>query len=255
MKKMLFDRMNAVYRIKSRYDKVSLDGGDHYSSVFNEKWHINAQLNKEQDLYVFILNRSETLLNGKPPEKLMDKIMLETGNSYYPVHLLVSPQLIIMDIINFDGIIEKWKKCALDLQERMSSPELERYLRFSENNLAGSRKFISSLYRNAFYKLYFRDIFTSTTDDEVRLIRWDNFPEREMNQSYLYQVKPSGENEIRLSGEIMKIVPEHNGTYDSTYETGTFGEILRITCHIETEWEGSRYTKHLQIEAEAVNTQ
>jgi hypothetical protein len=157
--------------------------------------------------------------------------------------------------MNFSDIVEKWGKNALELQQRMPSPELERYLRFAENNLADSRKFIASLYRNAFYKLYFRDIFTPTAKDEVRLIRWDNFPQREMNQSYLYQVASTNENETCLSGEIMKIVPEHNGTYESTYTTGTSGEIIRISGRIATELEGIRFIKHIQLASETVSTQ
>lgn len=255
MEKMLFASMHAVYRMESRYDKESLSGGEKYSSVFSEKWHINARIDKKRDLFIFVLYRSDTLLDGEPPEKLMDRIMLEAGYSYYPVQLLASPRLGIMDVLNFSDIKEKWEKCTQDMLERMPSPELERYIRFSEKNMEDSRKFIAALYHNAFYKLYFRDIFRPTTNDEARLIRWENFPEREMNQSYLYQVKPAVENQVSLPGEIMKIVPEHSGICNSTYETGALGEIRQIATHIETEWEGNRYIKDLLLEAETIKAE
>jgi hypothetical protein len=257
MEKMLFGSLYAVYRMEIRYaiNNSPDSGEENYRSVFAEKWHVNARCEKERDVYVFTLNRSETLLNGKPPEKLMDRIMHEAGSAYYPLSLLVSPRLGIRDVVNFAEVKRRWQECARKLQESTPSPELERYFRFSEKNLADSRTFTAMLYRNAFYNLYFRDIFTPTPKGEVHLIRWENFPEREMNQSYLYQVKPVGENKIHLSGEIMKIVPEHRGIYDSTYETGPLGEIQRISGKIETEWEENRYTKQFSLEAETAKAQ
>jgi len=184
----------------------------------------------------------------------MDRMMLEAGNSYYPLHLLVSPRLGILDVVNFSQVKERWQVCARSLQERMPSPETARYFRFSAENMANSKTFIASLYRNAFYKIYFRNIFTPTKKDEVRLMLWDNFPEREMNQSYLYEVKPIGEDRVHLWGDIMQIAPEQNGAYDSTYETGSLGEIRSIAGEVSTKWKGSRYTKRLQLTADTLKT-
>jgi hypothetical protein len=243
--------MYAVYRMESKY---VIDSEENYCSIFSSKMHINADYEKELETYIFRIERSEILLDEKPPRKQMDRIMHEAGCCYYPLHLRVSPHLQILDVINLGEVWQRWQKYARETLEQMSSPELEHYFRFSEKNLASSRTFIAALYKNAFYNLYFRDIFMPTAGDKVCLIRWHNFPKREMNQSYLYQVKPVGENEIRLSGEIMKIVPEHNGVYDSTYGIGPEGEIRKITGKIETNPGDSYYIKQLSIVSEKMIT-
>ena len=247
MERLLFGSMQAGYRIESKY---IIDSEENDCSTYSSKLQVSAQYEKEKDNYTFILNRSEALLNGKPAGKLMDRIMCEAGSSLYPLHLRVSPHLWILDVLNFNEIKQRWQQCAGDWMAKAPSPELERYFRFSEKNLANSKTLITSLYRDTFCNLYFRDIFTPTGDDEVRLIRWQNFPEREMDQSYLYQIKPEEANRIRLSGEIMKIVPEHNGTFDTVYETGDQGEIQRIKGQIESEWEGTLYMKQWTLETE-----
>ena len=243
----MFGSMQAVYRIESKY---IIDSEENYCSTFGSKLHVTARYEKERDNYTFIINRSAVLLNGKPAVKLMDRIMSEVGNSLYPIHLRVSPRLWILDILNFNEIKQRRQQCADDWKAEADSPELERYFRFSEKNSANGKTLIASLYRDTFFNLYFRDIFTPTGNDEARLIRWQNFPERETDQSYLYQVKPEDADRIRLSGEIMKIVPEHNGTFDTVYETGDQGEIRRIKGRIESESEGTRYMKQWTLETE-----
>ena len=251
MERLLFGFMQAGYRIESKY---SINSGEHYGSTFSSKLHVIARYEKERDSYTFILNRSEVLLNEKPAEKLMDRVMCEMGNSLYPIHLRVSPHLWILDVLNFNEIKQRRQQCADAWRAKASSDELERYFWFSEKNTADSKTLIASLYRDTFFNLYFRDIFTPTENDETKLIRWQNFPVREMDQSYLYQIKPEGVNRFRLSGEIMKIKPEHSGTFDTVYETGDRGEIRRIKGRIESEWEGNRYQKQWTLETETIQT-
>jgi hypothetical protein len=243
--------MHAVYRMESKY---IIDSEENYCSIFSSKLHIEAQYQPASDDYAFIITRLETCLNGKPPEKLMDKIMCETGNSYYPLHLRVSPKLRITEVINFNEIRQRWQTCMKDLLEKNPSSDVERYFRFSGKNMAGSNVFIPSLYRDTFYNLYFRDIFTVTAEDEVRPICWYNFPKRETNQTYLYRVKADGINTVRLSGEIMKIIPENNGEYETTYETGDRGEIRKIGGKMDTTEGGSRYIKLFALETKTPKT-
>ena len=243
--------MQAVYRMESNY---IIDSEENYGPVFGSKIHIAAQYDKGKDIYTFIINQTEALLDGKPAEKLMDRIMHEAGCSYYPLFLSVSPRLWILDVPNFKEVKLLRQECAGNLRKKMPSPELERYFRFSEKNMENSKTFIASLYRNSFYKLYFRDIFTPAAKDEVRLIHWPNFPSRDTDRSCWYRVNPVEANKIRLSGQIMKIAPEHNGTFEAVYETGPDGEIRRINGKIETRVENKSYIKRLSLDAETSGT-
>jgi len=241
--------MQIGYRIESKY---IMDSEENYCSTFSSKLHVVARYEKERDSYTFILNRSEVLLNGKPAEKLMDRVMCEMGNCLYPLHLRVSPRLWVSDVLNFNEIKQRRQQCADDWKAKASSDELERYFWFSKKNTADSKTLIASLYRDTFFNLYFRDIFTPTEDDDVRTICWQNFPVRETDQSYFYRINPEGVNRFRLSGEIMQIKPEHNGTFDTVYETGDGGEIRRIKGRIESDREGTRYRKQWTLETETV---
>lgn len=215
---------------------------------------VTAQYDGINDLYLFDIQRMETLLNGKPIEKLMDRVMYDVGNSCYPIRLRVSPRLWITEVINYNEIKYRRQTCMQDWLEKAPSPELERYARFSEKNMANGKTFISSLYRDSFYNLYFRDIFTPTEGDEVRMIRWYNFPEREMDQSYLYTLKPESANNIRMDGEIMKIVSEQNGTLEVVYETGDKGEIRQIAGKIASESGSHVYIKQFSLKSESIQT-
>lgn len=247
---MSFDSLRAIYRMHTLY---TVDGGESYSSTFSSRMHLTAASSKEVGVYHFVVNRSEVLLNDKPADKLMDRIMHEAGCSLYPLSLIVSARLAILDVANYEEVKARWENVAAAILKKYPSPQIERYVRLSQKNMATRQAFVRTLYKDTFFNVYFRDIYTLTEKDEGRLIRWQNFPERETDQSYLYEVKRVGDKEVRLAGEIMKIIPGHNGTYDTTYTSGDKGEIHQIDGKIETSWQNRNYVKQLSVKADFIH--
>lgn len=243
--------MQAVYYLESKY---VINNEVNYCSVFNSKLRVNALYEREKDRYRFFVDRSDVFLDRKPVSKKMDKVIHEMGNSLYPLYLVVSPFLRIVDVSNFEEVKVRRQNCANDLLSENPSDDLTRYIRLSEKNLSDSKSFINSLYQDVFFNLYFRNIFTATSDDEVRLMQWRNFPRHGMNQSYLYAVKNIADKEVRLTGEIMKIDPESNGTLNIEYKLGDEGEIRNIVGEIEASLEKKNYIKQFSLKAETVKT-
>jgi hypothetical protein len=249
MEKLSFEAMQAVYYLESEY----LIGNEvNYCSAFNSKLRINALYEKGKDRYRFFVDRSDVFLNGKPVRKRMDKIIYEIGKSLYPLYLVVSPFLRIMDVSNFEEVKIRRQNCADKLLNENPSDDLVRYIRLSGKNLSDNKSFINSLYQDVFFNLYFRNIFTQTADNEVRLMQWQNFPKSGMNNSYLYTVKSMEDKKVHLAGEVMKVDPDSNGAFSMEYKLGNEGEIRSIDGEIETSWERKNYIKRLSVKAETV---
>jgi hypothetical protein len=251
MKNLSFGAMQAVYYLESKY---VIDSEDNYCSVFNSKLQVNALYEREKGRYRFFVDRSNVFLDTKPVRKKTDMIIHEVGNSLYPLYLDVSPFLRIMNVSNFEEVKIRRQNRINSLLSENPSDDLEQYIRLSGKNLSDRKSFINSLYQDVFFNLYFRNIFTPTNDDEVRLMQWRNFPQPGMNQSYLYTVKSMEDKKVHLTGEVMRVNPDGNGTFDIEYKLGNEGEIRRIDGEIETFWERKSYIKRLSLKAETVKT-
>lgn len=251
MEKLVFGVLQAVYNLESRY---MIDNEVNYCSVFNSTLSVKASYEKEKNYYRFIVNRSNVFLDRKRPVKKMDKIINEIGNSLYPLCLEVSPFLQIIDVTNIEEIKVRRHSCTTRLLNENPSDDLKEYIRLSEKILSDRKSFINSLYQDVFFNLYFRNIFIPTSDDEVQLMQWRNFPLHGMNQSFLYTIKNIEEKQVHLAGEVMKIVPESNGTFDIEYKVGDEGEIYSIGGEVETNYDKRNYIKRLSLRAESIKT-
>lgn len=245
-----FDSLHACYKLESVY---TVQSKDYYQSAYSSHIDIQANIDEKDGNYNFIITRSNVLLNGKPVSKLMDRIMYEIGNSLYPLVIKASNRSEIIDILNFDEIKVRWTRCGNYFIKKYPSYQLDHYISMSEKNLISKEDFIISLYQDTFTNIYFRNIYTPPGKNEAGLIKWQNFPEKEMNQSYLYQMEIIDKDEILLSGEIMQIVPEHNGTFNMEYKTGKYGEILHTTGKVESNYKGKLYFKEITLDAETIS--
>ena len=224
---------------------------DKLCSSFKCNISLEASYEKEHDFYYFRLDRRKVLLNNRKPEKLMDRIVYEIGNSLYPLKLKVSPYLQIVNVDNLKEIYSRWKACTEKSLQKNDTEQLRKYIRIAGANFFGKEQFIESLYRDTFVKLYFRDIYKQTAENERKLIRWDNFPEGKMNSSYLYRVEQT-DSMIRTTGEVMKILPDMEGTYQMEYKIGMKGEIGEINGSVDKLHNNKKYSKQITITAENV---
>ena len=243
MDRLLFLYLMAEYNVENKY---LVD--DQQQASFKNKIKMEASYNKEQDCFQFELNQSNVLINNKKLEKLTDRIVYKIGSSLYPLKLKVSPLLQIEDINNWDEVYYRWKDCTEKYLQKYNTEQLRQYIRIAEKNFSEKEMFIDALYRDTFMKIYFRNIYTSTVEDEAKLIRWDYFPEGNMNSSYLYQVKKT-DLTVHTVGKIIQIIPDMEGTYQMEYKLGTKGEINGISGFIERYY-NKKYSKQVTVTSE-----
>jgi hypothetical protein len=252
MKRLSCISLSADYNVESKY---IIESEEYYCSSFRSNVHLKATYYQEEDHYIFQVERSDVLLNGKKVTKLMDRFIYELGATLFPVTLKVSPVLEILDIINFDEIKDRRQKKVEEMTEKYpSNRTVEQYIRASEKNFADKNTLLHSLYQDSFCNLYFRDIYTSTADDEAKTILWGNFPKRELNRSYLYQVTPIDDSQIKTTGEVLKIIPELNGNYDMIYSLGEHGEIHHINGKITSLEAQKEYIKEISVQQTKLKT-
>ena len=245
MEKLSLTSLSADYGIESKY---IIQSEERYCSSFKSSIQIKATDNRSDENYHFTVNRSEVLLNGEKASKLMDRIIYEMGNTLYPVSLKVSPLLAVLDVLNFDEIRLRRQKQIEDITKKYpSNNTVQQYIRMAAKNFTDKNAFIRSLYRDSFFNLYFRDIYTTTPEDEAKAILWVNFPKREMNRTYLYQVKPIDDSQIITAGKVMKIIPELDWSYDMTYTIGKCGEIHSINGKVTGSYNRKDYIKQLTV--------
>lgn len=243
--------LSAEYLVKNKYSKGT-DENSH--SVFSCVFHLNVVHDDINNRYNYTIRRADVQIDGKPVKKLMDRIICEIGNSIYPISLVVTPQMQIIDVNNYEDIKKNWADCTKTLLKKYPSYAMSRYVKMSEKNILDKNSFIQSLYQDTFFNAYFRDIYTPMSEDEACSILWRNFPKRQMSQTYLYQIN-SSEDKIILSGNIMQIVPEQEGYCTIEYKLGEKGEILDIKGKIESKHDNKLYKKEISVKSENLMTE
>ena len=247
----LFKSLSADYFVKNKYKKGTKDDSH---TEFSCVYHLNAVYDAVHGYYTYTIGRSDILIDDRPVKKLMDKIICEIGDSIYPVSLAVTPWMQIRDVVNYEEIRQRWTDCTKELLRKYPSYPMRRYVKMSERNISDKEKLISSLYKDTFFNVYFRDIYTPTEENEAMSILWENFPKREMNQTYQYQVSPMQVGRISTSGEVMQIVPGQEGNYSMDYTLGEEVEILDITGNIESKYQDKLYAKQISVKSQNIKT-
>lgn len=194
------------------------------------------------------------LINGQKARKLMDRIILEAGNSLYPVSVSVSSRMEITGINNLSEIRSRWRECTQRLTEKYPSPYTNAYLSASSQNLSDEKAFIASLYNDSFFNVYFRNIFSPLPAGEGVLIKWKNFPEKDMETSCLYVIENAGSNKILTLGQVMEIISGSRGEYRMEYKIGDKKEIHAIKGEITSLYNDKKYIKQISVKTDKIIT-
>lgn len=251
MERILFKALSADYLVSSKYIKGTEAD---YHTVFSAVYRLNIVYDEGNNRYNCKINRSDVLIDGKPVKKLMDRILLEIGDGIYPLSLNISPNLQITNILNYEEVKNRWTNRTRKLLKKYPSYPMTRYVKMSGKNISDREKLVDALYRDTFFNVYFRDIYSPTADKEAYPILWVNFPERGMNLTYLYEINPMKESKINTSGDVMQIVPGQEGHLTMDYKLGEKGEIHGITGIVESRHQNKLYMKQISVKSENVKT-
>ena len=224
---ILLGKTDLIYGLKTEYRELKTQD---YISEYSCIWHVKALYDNTVQSYEFSLDRSEVKINNREPEKLMDRIMFETGSSLYPVRFKVSKQMEISQIINYAEITGRWKETAGKCSDEYPGDVMNRYMEYSAASLSNPRTFLRSLYNDSFINLYFRNLYIlPQSEDERERIELNNFPLREMKSTYYCTIKAPEANMRKLEGTLMAIISDQKGTASIDYTYGKQGEPENIT--------------------------
>ncbi len=200
MEKLSFRTLQAVYLLNTEYRKLKEED---YVSAYSCQWHLKAQYDPASKTYTFDLDRKDVKIDRKKAEKLMNRIMLEIGNSLYPLRLEVTPQLQINKIINYDEIEGRWREATQKCRDEHPGDIMERYIEHSSGSFSSQRALLRSFYRDSFINLYFRNLYAlPQSPDERERMEWQNFPLSEMKSCYFCTIEGPEQNRRKLEGPL-----------------------------------------------------
>jgi len=117
---------------------------DYTEQRYDSKIVVKAQRKKEK--YLFTLEeRFGIQLNNEAPQKVMDRLMTQLGNSLYPIELYVSDRGELLAVPNFEQIKNVWLKTAKELLRQNKTLEFKNYLEAAQMNLSDEQKFLKVL--------------------------------------------------------------------------------------------------------------
>lgn len=245
MKKLSFKTLKAVYLLNTEYRKLKEED---YVSAYSCQWHLKAQYDPASKTYTFDLDRKDVKIDRKKVEQLMDRIMLEIGNSLYPLRFEVTPQLQVNQIINYDEIVGRWRETTQKCRDEHPGDIMERYIEHSSGSFSNQRTLLLSLYRDSFINLYFRNLYElPQSPDERERMEWQNFPLSEMKSSYFCTIEEPEENRRKLEGPLMAIIPSQEGHGQVDFMYGEYGEPEEIDGLFTAIHDGKHYRKKIQI--------
>ena len=245
MERITFEKLNAVYQLNTKYSKLKTED---YNSSYSCMWEVNAQRNTTSSSYVFIMDRKEVRINGKPVEKLMDRVVYEMGSALYPVRLEVTGQMEPMRILNYEEILERRKAIEEKCRKDYPGDVINRYIKHSEKYFSKPRVLLLSLYNDSFIKLYFRNLFEIPVEKDVReRVDFYNFPLSEMKSSYYCTITKPEENKRKLYGPLMAIIPGQDGQAQIEYSFSPQGNPVMINGVFTAKKDLKEYRKKIDI--------
>lgn len=234
-----FKNLKSVYNINIRYRKP-----DYTQFEYSTKLFLSAKKNK-QDFLFTLEQRIDTMLNRQPPRKIMDKLMLELGNSLYPIELNVNPKGSVISINNFKEIKERWIKKSKELYNKNKTQAFSNYLQMSAENIVNETMFIKSLFKDTFIQMYFLNFGSKIIEFEFA-----NFPMQSRKASvYAIQTPFSKYNYTLESAFKEKDMKEVSGTL--SFSTGEMGVLWDMTANLVLESDKEEfYYKHVSIKVD-----
>lgn len=168
--------------LKSRYSiTIHYRLPDYTETEYKSKMVVEAK--KEKDNYLFTLtDRLDVTLNNNEPEKVMDYLMMQLGNSLYPLELNVSPVGEFGSIQNFENVRDNWNKKAGDLLKNNPTDAFKKYIEMSGRNFVNERRLKKVLCRDTFIQLYFQ-----AWGGKMLEIDCFNFPSQSRKTTYFAQ--------------------------------------------------------------------
>lgn len=146
-----FKQLKATYLVE-----LNILSPDLTLNSYSSKVDIVIQKNLLGQHVVTLQKKYDTLINGKYPEKVMDSLMMELGDSLYPLSFNMGENY-NSQIIDFEQIAARWEEKSKKILEEYPTVEFMNYVELARTNLT-KEGLMKTLFRDTFYQLYFADI-------------------------------------------------------------------------------------------------
>ncbi|NDV64655.1 hypothetical protein [Bacteroides sp. 224] len=235
-----FRRLNSFYDVD-----ITFVFPDYRHTYYHCREHLIARYDSTEDKYNITLEeRENVLLNNKYPKEIMDILMIEIGNSIYPIELETSSKGELLKIKNFEQIKRRWLQKTQEMQKQYETHPFKRYVEIASRNIQNENKFHEALGRNSFIKLLIKPL-----DLNSFLFSFDNFPQKGMKILYECTMRNNKSNGIVTEYSPNLIFPlDFKSDGYIKYTFSELNDIEKIEARFDLESpDGQKYAKLISI--------
>ncbi len=107
------------------------------------------------DAVIYSINRKNLLINGQPPDSLVEEISVKTGNIFFPLKLETLENGNLKQISNQDKIHARWRFIKNEFLQYYNGKGAQEIIKTIENELASKNRIQNRILNSFFYRLYF----------------------------------------------------------------------------------------------------
>ncbi len=143
------------------------------------KYKLNIRFYPDNELlaynYISIDLVSKVFINDQEPNLVADELATACMEALYPLVIKVDKNLTLLDIVNHDSILKRWKKHKEKKLSYYSGPIAEQYFQLFEQTILDQSLFFEYLQKDWFYKAFFNNIYC-TYNDQFELENSIDYP-------------------------------------------------------------------------------
>jgi len=194
-------------------------------------YSIKAGYRSFDEDFMFSIDRKRIKLNAKKQDSyaLVDQMMQRIGDALYPVDLIVSSDAKILNVKNFEEVLNRWNSEVDNILTDSYSLPVKRYIDMAKPNMTDKKNFLKAFSRQTFIQIFFRD-----TNDEFF---W--FTTKGLTDVFSHdtvRVEKTGSNKQTVYFET---VEEWGNECSFEYVFSEFGDIISVNGAIKSIDENS----------------
>lgn len=220
---------------------------DYTREQYHCREHVIVHYRREPNRYLFeFVDRKDILIDGKAPEEIMDQLMIEMGDTLYPLCLYVNHNGEILKVSCFEEVRDRWIKKTGELMQKHDTAPFKKYVQTAQRNMKTEEAFRKALTKNSFFKFYFLPDRAESFMHEVH-----HFPGRSDMTLFLFERNRKGmtENGESLSYTARSVFPEKteiSGLLNRRFSESGDLELLKVELNWE-DTEGMPYRKTITL--------
>lgn len=142
----------------------------HMTSRSQMRWDFNVLDTRGDQLEIRLILLDHKLLQANNP--LIKEVAALTSSFsrlYNELHLLISREGEIMEVLNMDVILSKWKQTKAEMEEVVdANPDIRNAITLNDNVFNNKSKVVENIQSSEFFLLYFNKIYGRQIPDSYK---------------------------------------------------------------------------------------